>query len=208
MGRATRDDREPLASTTDAHSNERSVNIGISGTGASHKHADSGNAATTDTTAATVNRRGLVQVVAELANSATTLLLDDFHYIPAAIQGDVAQQLKDASSRGVRICVASVPHRADNIVRALPELRGRVLAIDLDYWSRADLLAIPRIGYALLGLQIEDDALAMFAAEAAGSPSSCSRSACGPAITSACTSRSRRRARSRSTRPRASRSCS
>lgn len=159
-----------LASTTDAHSNERSVNIGISGTGASHKHADSGNAATTDTTAATVNRRGLVQVVAELANSATTLLLDDFHYIPAAIQGDVAQQLKDASSRGVRICVASVPHRADNIVRALPELRGRVLAIDLDYWSRADLLAIPRIGYALLGLQIEDDALAMFAAEAAGSP--------------------------------------
>ncbi len=158
------------ASTTDTHSSERAVNLGVSGTGASHKRAEGGNAGATDTTQATVNRRGLVQVVAELAHTATTLLVDDFHYIPAAIQSDVAQQLKDASSRGVRICVASVPHRADNIVRALPELRGRVLAIDLDYWSKRDLLAIPRLGYAHLGLQLEEDALAAFAAEAAGSP--------------------------------------
>ena len=158
------------AATTDTHSSERAVNLGFSGTGASHKRAEGGNAAATDTTQATVNRRGLVQVVAELAHTATTLLVDDFHYIPTVIQSDVAQQLKDASSRGVRICVASVPHRADNIVRALPELRGRVLAIDLDYWSKRDLLAIPRLGYAHLGLQLEEDALAAFAAEAAGSP--------------------------------------
>ncbi len=48
-------------------------------------------AAQTDTLQATVNRRGL-QVVAEIARSPTTVLLDDFHYIPAAIQADVAQQ--------------------------------------------------------------------------------------------------------------------
>ena len=110
------------------------------------------------------------QVVAELANTKTTILLDDFHYVPAAIQSDVAQQLKDAASRGVRICVASVPHRADNVVRALPELRGRVLSIDLDYWSRKDLLEIPTLGLPLLEPRDRSRSLAMFAIEAAGSP--------------------------------------
>jgi hypothetical protein len=117
-----------------------------------------------------VNRRGLPQVVQELADSPYTLLLDDFHYIPSAIQGDVAQQLKDAASRGVRICVASVPHRADNVVRALPELRGRVLAVDLDYWSRNDLLEIPRLGCRHLGVNVDEVSLTIFATEAAGSP--------------------------------------
>ena len=71
----------------------------------------------------------------------------------------------------MRICVASVPHRADNVVRALPELRGRVLAIDVDYWSRRDLLAIPKLGFAHpQQLAIDDDSLVVFAAEAAGSP--------------------------------------
>jgi hypothetical protein len=159
-----------LDSTTDSKSSDKGVTLGVSGTGASHKHGNVSGTGVTETTQATANRRGLPQVVQELANTPFTLLLDDFHYIPAAIQSDVAQQLKDAASRGVRICVASVPHRADNVVRALPELRGRVLAIDLDYWSRRDLLEIPRLGCELLGIHVDGESLGMFAAEAAGSP--------------------------------------
>ena len=156
--------------TTEGSARERAVNLGITGTGASTRGTNSTTGATADTLQATVHRRGLPQVVDELAHKATTILLDDFHYIPHAIQGDVAQQLKDAASRGVRICVASVPHRADNVVRALPELRGRVLAIDLDYWSRVDLLEIPRLGCGHLNLQVDVASLVMFATEAAGSP--------------------------------------
>jgi hypothetical protein len=155
---------------TEGHVGERNVALGVTGTGISHKTTHTGGTATADTLQATVNRRGLPQVVQELANTPYTILLDDFHYIPAAIQSDVAQQLKDAASRGVRICVASVPHRADNIVRALPELRGRVLAIDVDYWSRRDLLAIPSLGCPLLGLDVDGASLQMFTSEAAGSP--------------------------------------
>ncbi len=155
---------------TETTTNERNVSVGLTGTGASHRHGQLGAHGATDTLAATSNRRGLPQVVQELAGTAYTLLLDDFHYIPPAIQSDVAQQLKDAASRGVRICVAAVPHRADNIVRALPELRGRVLAIDVDYWTRRDLLAIPELGCPLLGLEVDKASLAMFATEAAGSP--------------------------------------
>ncbi|HET9989069.1 MAG TPA: hypothetical protein VFQ65_11115, partial [Kofleriaceae bacterium] len=154
---------------TDTATREHGGQIGISGTTASHRRNNAEADAEARTIQATVNRRGMPQVVAEIANSKTTILLDDFHYVPAAIQSDVAQQLKDAASRGVRICVASVPHRADDVVRALPELRGRVLSIDLDYWSRKDLLEIPRLGLPLLNLEIDHSSLATFAIEAAGS---------------------------------------
>lgn len=156
--------------TTEASSREHGGQIGISGTTASHRRGNVETTALGETVQATSNRRGLPQVVAELAQSTTTILVDDFHYIPAAIQTDVAQQLKDAASRGLRICVASVPHRADDVVRALPELRGRVLSIDLDYWSRRDLLEIAKLGFPLLNLEIDHASINMFAVEAAGSP--------------------------------------
>ena len=159
-----------LDMTSEQKATDRGVSLGMAGTGATSKSANTSGTSLTDGTLATVNRRGLPQVVHELAGTQFTVLLDDFHYIPAAIQGDVAQQLKDAASRGVRICVASVPHRADNVVRALPELRGRVLATDLDYWSKRDLLEIPRLGCELLGIHVDPISLAMFATEAAGSP--------------------------------------
>ena len=159
-----------IDTTSAQKASDRGVNLGISGTGATHKTTSSSGEGTSDTSQATANRRGLPQVVQELANTQYTLLLDDFHYIPPAIQGDVAQQMKDAASRGVRICAANVPHRADNVVRALPELRGRVLAVDLDYWSKRDLLEIPRLGCAFLGINVDQPSLQMFATEAAGSP--------------------------------------
>lgn len=159
-----------LDTSTTTHSRERTANVGISGFGVGGRRSGGDQSGATESAQATVNRRGLPQVVQELANTEFTILLDDFHYIPAAIQNDVAQQLKDAASRGVRICVANVPHRADNLVRALPELRGRVLAVDLDYWGKKDLLEIPKHGLPLLGLEVDQASLQMFAREAAGSP--------------------------------------
>ena len=140
---------------TDTKLTERGATLGIAGLGASGRTSSTTAGAATETLQATAHRRGLPQVVQELAGTPYTILLDDFHYIPPAIQTDVAQQIKDAASRGVRICVASVPHRADNVVRALPELRGRVLAVDIDYWLRRELLEIPRMGCEALGIHID-----------------------------------------------------
>ncbi|HEX7704749.1 MAG TPA: hypothetical protein VF403_28605, partial [Kofleriaceae bacterium] len=159
-----------VTTDTETSSREHAGSVGFAGTSISHRRNKGESHADAETVQATVNRRGLPQVVAELASSNTTILLDDFHYIPTAVQNDVAQQLKDAASRGVRICVASVPHRADDVVRALPELRGRVLAVDINYWSRRDLLEIPKLGLPLLDLEIDQASLNLFATEAAGSP--------------------------------------
>lgn len=158
------------STANESKTTDRGGTLGLAGAGVTHKSTSLTGTGSTDGMTATAHRRGLPQVVQELGRSQMTLLLDDFHYIPQAIQSDVAQQLKDAASRGVRICVASVPHRADNVVRALPELRGRVLAIDLDYWSRRDLLEIPRLGCEHLGIHVDATALQSFAVEAAGSP--------------------------------------
>jgi len=156
--------------STETSASERGASIGVPGTGAAGKHTTTTAHAGTEGTQATVNRRGLPQVVQEIAHTPYTILLDDFHYIPSQIQAEVAQNIKDAASRGVRICVASVPVKADNLVRALPELRGRVMAVDLDYWKVKDLIEIPKLGCPLLGLEVDNASLQMFAREAAGSP--------------------------------------
>src|SRR5262245_27786623 len=87
-----------VESTTETSGHEKGVTIGVPGSGAAGRHNSSTAHLGSETTQATVNRRGLPQVVQELAHSPYTILLDDFHYIPTAIQADVAQQLKDAAS--------------------------------------------------------------------------------------------------------------
>lgn len=117
-----------------------------------------------------VERGGLNQVVNEIGGSDFVVLVDDFHYMPRSVQEEAAKELKEAIRRGVRVVTASVPHRADDVVRGNPELRGRVVSIDLRYWDRPDLKRIGTIGFEKLNCQISATALDLFATEAAGSP--------------------------------------
>ena len=115
-------------------------------------------------------RRGLAQVVKEIANSDFVVLIDDFHYMDRDVQLEVAKQLKEAIRLGIRICTAAVPHRSDDVVRALPELRGRVATLDLGYWSKARLRTIAETGFGLLNVTLPTAMLDRLATEAAGSP--------------------------------------
>ena len=118
----------------------------------------------------TVKRRGLTQIVSEIAHSEFMILVDDFHYMSRDAQVESAKQMKEAARQGVKFVVASVLHRSDDVVRALPELRGRVTNIDLDYWSILDLKKIALGGFSLLNIHVDDKSLEEFALESAGSP--------------------------------------
>jgi hypothetical protein len=118
----------------------------------------------------TRERSGLQQVVKEIANSAFVVLIDDFHYVDRAAQDKLAQAIKEAAFRGIKICVASVPHRSDDVIRANPDLRGRVLAIDTSYWTKSDLQRIGVIGFEQLNVDPDQAALTRVAEESAGSP--------------------------------------
>lgn len=109
-------------------------------------------------------------VAQEIAKSKFTIFIDDFHYIPREQQTEVAKQVKAASERGIRIVLASVPHRSDDAVRANPELRGRVEAIDIRYWKESELKEIAILGFRVLKVAMEESALRSMAVEAYGSP--------------------------------------
>lgn len=110
------------------------------------------------------------QVAKEIGGSDFVVFLDDFHYISKVIQSEVARQIKSIAERGVKICTASVPHRADDVVRSNPELRGRIAAVDSTYWTAEDLKKIAQQGFTALNIEIPSKDIERLANEAFGSP--------------------------------------
>jgi hypothetical protein len=113
---------------------------------------------------------GLQDVVRIIGGSDYILFIDDFHYIPRKIQTDVGRQLKAITERGVKVCAASVPHRADDVVRSNPELSGRVCSVKIDYWEHSDLRKIGEQGFQALNVSLEPLIYDRLAREAFGSP--------------------------------------
>jgi hypothetical protein len=118
----------------------------------------------------TEGRTGLKQVQREIANSDFVVFIDDFHYMARELQIEVAKQLKAAAELGIKICTASVPHRSDDMVRANPELRGRVQSVDMDYWNLRELEQIGASGFPRLNVSVDDGFITRLAVEACGSP--------------------------------------
>jgi hypothetical protein len=117
-----------------------------------------------------IGRRGLLQIVREIGGSEFVVLVDDFHYMPREVQHEVAKSLKEAVRLGVKVVTAAVSHRGDDVVRANPELRGRVRAIDLDYWGVSELKKIAEYGFEALNISVDNKTIKDFAVESAGSP--------------------------------------
>jgi len=124
----------------------------------------------TDTVTETRGRRGMAQAEALLKDTPAVIFIDDFHYMSRETQTSVARQIRAASGRGIKFCVASVPHRSDDVVRSNHELRGRTAHIDTAFWSVSDLAQIAEIGFPLLHMQIGSDDIGLRAIEACGSP--------------------------------------
>jgi hypothetical protein len=118
----------------------------------------------------TFRRRGLAQVIREIADSDYAVFVDDFHYIPKEAQKDIGKEIKEAAEAGVRIVTASVPHRSDDVVRSNTELRGRVTNIDMSYWKQDELEQIPYLGFRELNADIAPEVVRRLTQEAFGSP--------------------------------------
>lgn len=113
---------------------------------------------------------GPFEMISLLADEARVLLIDDFHYVERATQRRIAQQLKDAVAKGVRVVVVAVPHRSDDAIRANPDLRGRVRMIDVDYWDPGELKKIAETGFPLLNVHLRPKDINRIAEESLRSP--------------------------------------
>lgn len=109
-------------------------------------------------------------VVKELSGSDFVVFVDDFHYMSEEAQIDIAKSIKAIAERGVRLCIASVPHKSDDMVRANDELTGRIISILFDYWTVQELELIAKKGFSALGVEIAPNIIKGLATESLGSP--------------------------------------
>jgi hypothetical protein len=121
-------------------------------------------------TAKKYSTTGLDAIVREIGESDYVVFIDDFHYIERNVQEEIGRQIKPAAEKGIRICTASVPHRSDDVVRSNTELRGRVTAIDMSYWSANELEQIAFRGFRELNVDLAPAVIRALANEAFGSP--------------------------------------
>jgi hypothetical protein len=113
---------------------------------------------------------GLDDIVREIGDSDYVVFIDDFHYIERSVREEIGKQIKAAAEKGIRICTASVPHRSDDVVRSNPELRGRVTAIDMSYWTADELEKTAFRGFSELNVDLAPAVIRALADEAFGSP--------------------------------------
>lgn len=112
----------------------------------------------------------LQQTIREIGGAGLTLFIDDFHYIPADVQVELAQQIKQAVENGVRIAAAAVPFRSEDVLRANDDLQGRIKDFPFNYWDEDELIEIARLGFAEMNIGCSDEYARTLAKEAAGSP--------------------------------------
>lgn len=117
-----------------------------------------------------ISTDSLQLLIEELANSDLVVFIDDFHYIPRAVQVEISNQIKEAIRNGVKFVVASVPFHSDDAVRANPDLRGRTIKLDFDYWKGPELSEIAKRGFAALNISADPQLIYKLTQEAAGSP--------------------------------------
>lgn len=98
------------------------------------------------------------------------LVIDDFHYASKEMQMKMAQQLKDAIRRELKVVVVSLPHRSDDAIRQNADLSGRLSLINIEAWKKEDLKEIALKGFRQLDIKIVDEVAERLAIECLTSP--------------------------------------
>ncbi len=105
-----------------------------------------------------------------LAQANTPLVIDDFHYLPKAMQGDVVRALKQPIFDGLPVVIIAIPHRRYDAVKVEKEMTGRILPINIPLWAEDELQFIPKTGFELLKGPCSNGFAALLAEQSIGSP--------------------------------------
>lgn len=147
---------------------EGGFNLGLAkGTGGGEgSHSRSKSKATTK------SRRAPTKTTAirALSEAGLPLIIDDFHYLNRRVQGSVVRALKAPIAQGHPVILLAIPHRRFDAVRVEKEMTGRVEAVPVPTWEQSELNQIATKGFPLLNVEASDDLIALFTAEALGSP--------------------------------------
>lgn len=86
------------------------------------------------------------------------IVLEDFHYLPKETQDQYAVFLKTIHER-TKICfiIVAVWREENRLILVNGDLAGRVVSVDADAWSEAELKNVIAAGEKLLNIQFDDE---------------------------------------------------
>ncbi len=105
-----------------------------------------------------------------LSTANIPLVIDDFHYLPKALQGNVVRALKPLVFDGLAAVIIAIPHRRYDAVKVEKEMTGRILPVDIPAWSKPELAYIPEHGFPLLNATVPKAQADRLPNESIGSP--------------------------------------
>lgn len=111
-----------------------------------------------------------VTALSGLRTSRRPLIIDDFHYLPRELQGQIVRALKPLIFDGVPVILIAIPHRRYDAVKVEREMTGRISSIEIPSWSEIELRFIPETGFGLLGYCLHDSTSKSLSDNAIGSP--------------------------------------
>ena len=105
-----------------------------------------------------------------LAEAKRPLVIDDFHYLPREVQGNIVRSLKRLIFDGLPVVIIAIPHRRYDAVKVEREMTGRILPVDIPAWGSDELAFIPSAGFPLLDGTMSPAHTEQLASESIGSP--------------------------------------
>jgi hypothetical protein len=111
-----------------------------------------------------------VSALAGLRAVRRALVIDDFHYLPRDLQGDLVRALKPLIFDGLPVVIIAIPHRRYDAVKVEKEMTGRILPVTIPVWQLDELKFIPSQGFPLLDGSVSDAFTSRLAEESIGSP--------------------------------------
>ncbi|MEY2518631.1 MAG: hypothetical protein QOF24_390 [Verrucomicrobiota bacterium] len=109
-------------------------------------------------------------VIKELQKARMPVIIDDFHYIPRTLQGEITRTLKPLVFNGVPVIYLAIPHRRYDAVKVEREMNGRIEHVEVPTWAPSELAEIAQLGFPVLRVTPNPGTSARLAREAQGSP--------------------------------------
>lgn len=105
-----------------------------------------------------------------LRDAFVPLVVDDFHYIPRELQGNIVRALKPLIFDGLPVVIIAIPHRRYDALKVEKEMTGRISPISIPTWNEDELHFIPQTGFRLMNYEVPISVSNELASEAIGSP--------------------------------------
>jgi hypothetical protein len=99
----------------------------------------------------------------------TPVVIDDFHYVAEDAKRGVAQAIKTIIPY-CKVVLIAVPHEAFEVVRAEPDMGGRVWRMGIDTWSEDELEFIALRGFEALSIDDQHGVGKLLAHNSDGAP--------------------------------------